>query len=337
MLAWLSKLPGQVKKAWPSKRKGTGVVPNSDVLQTVTHLLEVLVQKKAEVEAIFSSASAPTPAQARFLHDVALACTMFGWLPPLRGKSVRTLCTNLHRGPCQDPDCDSAGCVGNRVGVCLGSSRLSLVLSHHKAEATWGTLEYRMPVDLSALLSLHTGRGWSLLRHHLGVDHPFMFMNADGQPFKDSSTFHYYWKALIASWGGPSLGPHLLRHVFVTQRMQSRGPSTPSQEDLGFACAMGHAHEQWDTSYNLVSLQQKVQQAVDSMPAWRASMLAGKHASVRLPHAPSADSEVQSADEGQANAEVVEIVDSEDGESLGSGVTVTSASSVSLGIDIDDD
>ena len=342
VFVWLCKLPALVKKAWPSVRRGVGQIDRLQVTETVVQLLDILVLQKARVEPLILTVAPLTPVQARFVHDVALACTMFGWLPPLRGKSIRTLCAHWYRGQCQDADCNAEGCAGNRLCV-MHDSRLKLVLSHHKAEATWGVVQFFLPADLAALLLVHMDKACKVLTHHLDVDHPFMFMNAEGQPFADSGNFHHYWKALIDSWGGPRLGPHLLRHLFVTQRMLDQGASTPSLEDLGFAFAMGHGHEQWHKSYNLVSLQHSCQQAVDSMPAWRASMLAGRPSVSLVSHAPSVGVSA-AALEGQSSAQLPDSHASEDdGGSVRSGVTVTSESSVSwsmadsLQVDLDSD
>lgn len=270
--AWLEALCPQVKKAWPSKKRNVGELRAAGKWADARAILVVLVQKKAEAEAAFSSQASLSHEQARLLHDVALACTMFGWLPPPRAACVRTLCTPGHRGPCPHPDCRDQACWGNRL-YCIPPHTLKMSLPHHKSEKVWGAIEYELLQDLAGLLHLYWSKAYKVLKRQLQVEHPFLFMSEGGAAF-DSASFCVYWQKLLQAWDLPAVSPHTLRHIFVDQRMQSS--STPGPCQQGAAICMGHDVAQWMQSYDLQSMQRTAQAAVNAMPQWRAAVL-GEH------------------------------------------------------------
>lgn len=58
----------------------------------------------------------------RALHDVAMGCFMFGWLPPLRPFNIRTLLVPSFKGPCPCVDCQYPDqCKGNRLYITNGN------------------------------------------------------------------------------------------------------------------------------------------------------------------------------------------------------------------------
>ena len=312
---WLEALPSQFIKQWPSKKRGVGSVLSDGRLENVVNLLLVLVHRKAAVESAFAHVSTElTVVQARLLHDVALACIMFGWLPPVRGSCVRTLCPPMHKGPCEDPDCVSQDCLGNQLGLVHGN-RLQLYLPHHKSEKTWGVIHFVLPGDLTSLLLLYLEKGYRVLKRELEAQHPFAFMTRAGHAF-DTSAFSSYFKQLMCSWGGPAVSPHNLRHLYVSQRRQETH-STPAA-DRGAAYVMGHDHAQWHATYDVLALQRSGQQAVDAMAAWRTAMLAGH----TLP--PAAHPAPSVAPSTSALLDDIEL----DGGIMGSDVSETSESSL---------
>lgn len=272
MLTWLSQLTGFVRQACPPKKKGLG--NRAVLIQEAVTLLHVLSQKKAEVEALFGTRSWLTLGQAWHLHDVALACTLFGWLPPQRGQVLMTLLPSCHEGPCPSPDCRQGACGGNRLRCSADPTRLRLEVPHHKTDKTWGMLDFLLPSDVSALLILYLSKGYQVLRHHMKVSHPFMFMNRDGRQLKSDGTFTTYWHALLKRWNLPKGGPHALRHAFVCLHMQSVTPTQVAGDQAGFAYCMGHSYLEWLRTYDLLFLQRAGQQAMDAMPAWRQAILA---------------------------------------------------------------
>ena len=338
LLRWLDDLSSQVRAAYPSHKRGSRV---QDLELVASQLLQVLVQKKSQVEDQFWDLPSLRPEQARLLHDVALGCTMFGWLPPPRSSCVMSLCPPSFKGPCRDIDCHDDACMGNRVYV-KDDEHLSLVFNHHKSQRKWGPIEYDLPDDLTKLLSLYLYKGCRVLQRHLDVQHPLMFMSRTGLPLT-SGTFSHYWRTLMHEWGGPAVGPHTLRHAFVTERMRDDAVAGPSQS--GAAFCMGHHLLQWGMTYNSPSLQTlhlQAQEAVDAMVKWRAARLADKAvapvaAAVTTPvmsvegvggieHAASSDSDVCShdSDSGQSSwassdctssDEALQSVDEEDSES----------------------
>ena len=271
---WLGQLCTQVRQAWPSQKRNVSQLRATGKWVDAPVLLELLVGKMTEVMQTFTDLPSLSVEQARFLHDVAMACTMFGWIPPPRCSCVRTLCPPSHRGPCPDTDCKSNACWGNRVIVNVVKGTMQLHLAHHKADRKWGTIEYELPDDLTDLLVLYLSKGYKLLKNSLGVEHPFMFMSMDGPAF-GTDTFCKYWQDLMDSWGGPTAGPHTLRHIFVADR--SRHDTVPGPTQQGAAFCMGHDPAQWTISYDLQSLQRGAQHAVNSMSGWRAALLATRN------------------------------------------------------------
>lgn len=311
MRFWLSQLPRLLRKACPARKGGLGrqVVPIGEAVA----LLHVLTQKKAALEAQCTSLPRLSHAQARSLHDVALACTLFGWLPPQRGQVLMSMLPPWHAQRCPHPDCKDAVCSGNSLRTTADPARLRLQLPHHKTDKTWGKLEFVLPPDLSALLQLYLDKGCRVLRNELGVDHPFMFMAKDGKQLSNDGGFTTYWKGLLRMWGLTERGPHALRHAFVCLHMQSASRGANSQ--AGFAFCMGHSHQEWERTYDLLSLQRAGQQAVDAMPAWRQAIMAS-HVSTQVPQVPVAAAHAVGDD---LPAEGSETVGSDDGDTSVSG------------------
>ena len=100
-------------------------------------LVKVVDPAKQDVEvAIMTHGLGPDTA--RDLHDVALACTMFGYLPPMRPMSICSLLHPNYKGECLFPDCkDPKRCHGNRL-IILSDNPLSMKLHmpHHKNQTS---------------------------------------------------------------------------------------------------------------------------------------------------------------------------------------------------------
>ena len=262
---WLGDLSSQVRRAWPSPKRNVVDMVQAGTWADAATIVSILVQQKSEVEAAFCHLETLSLEQARRLHDVALACCMFGWLPPPRSSTIRTLCNTRHRGPCPHIDCKSDRCWGNRIYV-RDASVLMMEVPHHKSDKTWGTLLFALPADLSALLAMYMNKGYPVLRRELELDHPYAFMSMTGMAF-ESGTFSAYFKKLMLGVGGPAIAPHSLRHIFVIDQMDHA-------QHRGAAFCMGHDLSQWDRSYDLLALQRRGQQAIDGMQAWRVALLA---------------------------------------------------------------
>ena len=274
---WLGELSSQIRIAWPSPKRNITDMTAAGTWASAAVVVGVLVEHKTQIEQALGQVESLTYDQARRLHDIALACCMFGWLPPPRSSTIRTLCSTGHRGPCPEPDCSSESCWGNRLYMGEGS-RLIMDVPHHKSEKTWGMLHLVLPADLSALLILYLNKGYHVLRRDLEVEHPYAFMTKTGLAF-ETDTFSNYFKQFMISVGGPAIAPHSLRHIFVLDQMDNAHMG-------GFAYCMGHDLAQWDRSYDLLSLQRRGQQSIDAMQAWRTGLLTRAGAVVPAPSTP---------------------------------------------------
>ena len=96
-----------------------------------------------------------TLSTSRQLHDALLACTIFGFLPPLRLACIRSLLHPSYKGPCPHPDCSREGCRGNRLVIISREPVvLSLKIPHHKNEKAWGQrpIEFNLPQAYAELM-----------------------------------------------------------------------------------------------------------------------------------------------------------------------------------------
>ena len=284
---WLGAWAHQAKQAWPTPRKNVAELKQQGKWQDAAELLGLLVQQKASAECLYSGQGVLLPAGARQLHDVALMCMMFGWLPPPRSSCIRTLCPPWHTGPCPHEDCRKPDCWGNRIFVSgpADSRTLRIQLPHHKTAKVWGPIEYDLPADLSVLVCLYLCKAYRVLRDDLGGQHPHMFMDKKGQAFQQTS-FNLYFKSALLGMGGAAMPPHRLRHVFVVARMTRAGAEAPRDTE-GAAYCMGHEAKQWDLTYDLSSLQRKGQAAIEGMAAWRREVLQSHPAAAHLLLQPS--------------------------------------------------
>ena len=318
---WLGQWAGQARLAWPSPRRNIADLKQQDKWQDAPELLGLLMQHKAAAECTYAVEEVLLPEQARQLHDVALLCMMFGWVPPPRSSCIMTLCPPWHRGPCLDPDCSKADCWGNRIYVRgTGDSRaLKIYLPHHKSARVWGPIEYDIPAELSVLLCLYLCKAYMVLRQQHGGQHPFMFMDSQGQAFQPA-TFSLHYKSALQARGGAAMSPHTLRNVFVVARMQRSSPQAPIDQ-AGAAYCMGHDPSQWQQTYDLGALQSQGQAAIESMTAWRREVMHSHPDAARLLLPPSSHA-VQA---GLAAVDKLRVGAAE--ELVSSNVTCTSASS----------
>ena len=132
---------------------------------------------------------------ARSLHDLLLASTVFGYLPPIRLSCIRSLMLLGYDGPCHKPDCiNGSSCHGNQLR-CNGNAPLHMYLPHHKNEGPWGRapISFNLPHDLAELMRMHLSEGHKLLTEYLGrEDEPHVFVDNKGRPFNDSNLTIYW-------------------------------------------------------------------------------------------------------------------------------------------------
>ena len=211
---------------------------------------------------------------ARSLHDLALLCTIFGHLPPLRLSCIRSLMVPAYSGPCLNPDCKLGDtCNGNQLKP-TPQHGLHMHLPHHKNENRWkrASISFDVPQELAELLKLHVSKGWEILTIYNGAeDACHVFVDGKGHPFT-SSNFTMYWNKLVHAMGLPAFSPSQCRQIFVTERRSDVKVSGPNER--GAAMVMGHSVAQWDKWYDLTFHARQAQEAVNAMTSWRVAMLA---------------------------------------------------------------
>ena len=237
--------------------------------------LNMAAKKKAEQAYQDQGASF---AACRQLHDAALSCTLFGYLPPVRLSCIRTMTHPSYTGPCLHPDCTLQECRGNRLILQRRQPlQLAIDLPHHKTQAAHGfkPIHFTVPAGLAELLYLLIGQPHKVLTQaaaHVLLDAacPYVFMTRTGQGFRDSQ-FCTYWSTWLVTQGGSNMPPSKLRHVFVAERRSNDRAAGPT--DAAAARVMGHSADQWSKSYDVHMHNRESQNAVDAMAVWRQQML----------------------------------------------------------------
>lgn len=264
---WLPNLSAQVGRALPTPTKSASTLPSAKAL------LGVIDKQRQSVLGAIQQAGMSAKL-ARSLHDLLLASTVFGYLPPIRLSCIRSLMLLGYDGPCHKPDCiNGSSCHGNQLR-CNGNAPLHMHLPHHKNEGPWGRapISFNLPHDLAELMRMHLSEGHKLLTEYLGrEDEPHVFVDNKGRPFNDSN-LTIYWDKMLTSMGlHPAISPSLCRQVFVHERRSAERVEGPS--DRGAAMVMGHSLAQWTKWYDLDFHKREAQQAVDAMAAWRENLL----------------------------------------------------------------
>lgn len=212
----------------------------------------------------------------RQLHDAMLACTVFGYLPPLRLSCIRSLKHFAYTGPCTEPCCSIPRCRGNRVCVVTSQPlQMTFELPHHKNEKAWGRggIDFALPPEFAQLMYTFLGLPHQKLcswHNFIEADCPFVFMSNAGKGF-DNATFSTYWTKWLVAHNACAMPPSFCRQVFVAERRGDARVAGPSDE--GASLIMGNSVAQWDKWYDL-QLQSRIgQAAVDSMQSWRQALL----------------------------------------------------------------
>ncbi len=196
--SWLLVLSKQIVTVLHNKRTDLAVLESEGKLMPAEDL--VLALDKFRRHALDGVPVGQTVVlsqfAARMLHDAALGCTLFGYIPPPRLSCIRTLQVPWSRG-CLHEDCTDLpthhSCVGNRLEV--RKTELWLVLSHHKNKFKWdGTvIRFRLPTELESLMHAY------LLRAHwvLSPGCPFVFTDLKARPMLEASQLTHYWEHIL--------------------------------------------------------------------------------------------------------------------------------------------
>lgn len=264
---WLPNLSAQVGRALPQPTKTASQLPPAKTLMTLIHQQRQHVLSSIKVAGM-------TAKLARSLHDLTLASTVFGYLPPIRLSCIRHLLLLDYSGPCPKPDCiHGSSCHGNKLQA-HPHGALHMHLPHHKNEGPWGraAISFTLPGDLAEIMSLHLSEGHKLLTEYIGKEgEPHVFVDRQGRPFTDSNLTIYWDKMMMGMGLSPSISPSLCRQVFVHERRSPDRVEGPN--DRGAAMVMGHSLAQWNKWYDLDFHDREAQQAVDAMEAWRVNLL----------------------------------------------------------------
>ena len=239
-------------------------------------LVKVILAAKDKVLAAVK-AHGLNPTTAKDLHDLALGCTMFGYLPPTRLACLATLQHPQYKGPCLDMYCKQPNCVGNKLKVLNRDPvSLQLYLPHHKNQGAWsedGPIYFEVPAELAELLYMWVTKGHAeLCQHYFLLEEgpaPTVFMSASGKRL-NSNSMQYFWHNWLKKHGGvANMPPSMCRHIFVAERRSDDRVQGPS--DRGAAMAMGNSQEAWDRYYEVERHfhPKDCQTAVDEMITWR--------------------------------------------------------------------
>lgn len=265
---WLQGFKPQLRRTGPPREIQPLAVHAADLLYLIVSHKDKVVQ---------ACGGRVHSDQARQLHDACLACLSFGYLPPVRAKALRTL-----RMPGQPEKCDECGCE-KCEGNCLHELRngkLRLVVSHHKTLRSHGVFRQTLPDELAEIVRLYMERGRRFLLKS-GV-HSRVFMNMKGKQIADSASFNMYYTGMIKRFGGPHIGPNMLRHIFVTERRSEQACPGVSEAD---AChVMTTSPREWGRTYDRNGHAQ-LANAVGDLTEWRVHTLAARKAG-RIPRPP---------------------------------------------------
>ena len=267
----------QVRAAHPIPKKSMAELTAQGRWMAPKDLVRVLdlVKRNAEEKLILQGWNLNT---ARLMHDAALVCCMFGYMPPIRLSCLRTLLCPEYLGGCPHPDCTRPECKGNRLVVLNASPAVvEMHLPHHKNEGKWdgAAIDFRVPPEVAEVLLSYLSAGHALLSSKLnmpnGANLPYVFMSNKGKPFC-SCSLSTYWQALLSAAGGAKhLPPSRLRHIFVDERRSI--DSAPGPADRGAAMIMGNSEAMWDRIYDTRFHEREAQHAIDNMASWRQHLL----------------------------------------------------------------
>lgn len=270
---WLDTLAKQVPSAakvssWD--RDGGQDLPSAQVL-----LHWVLATQKTMLTSLHEFGGRWGSEAKALACDLAFLQFTFGWIPPLRVKTLQTL---LHpvssqagggggagapRKVCQAEGCRFQGCKGNRLQWVdpLDHSRgLLAVVPHHKTQEKLAgpPIQFELPPGMVAKLLPHLEHCGATARR------PLLFATPDRRPLSDpamSAWFPRLQREYSAPWLGQ--GGHIplqkCRHVFVNDTVGARGDGSLSE---AAARAMGSSLAAWGRYYDKKRVSREMQAAV---------------------------------------------------------------------------
>ena len=304
LLTWLQRAASQIKHSGPVPRKNVQEMTAAGTWISAGQLLHAIMQGKQLAE---SSASRPpiTSYVARDIHDAALSCCIFGYLPPPRLTCLRTCTIPSYTGRCLHPDCkDPSSCHGNQLlaapDAAAGGS-MRFYFPHHKTSIGRQharPITFALPAELAALLQLYLREGRPRL---VSQNHPYLFLSKTGQHLASksgSSKLVDIWHSWMGRLGCRQVAPSTCRHIFVVDRRSQ--PSMPGPVDEHAAVVMGNSTQQWDHGiYDVSQFETAAQHAVDGMSAWRSAhqqQFAAAACTSPVPHGQQQSAETDDSD-----------------------------------------
>lgn len=268
--AWMDKLKGQLVSMIPKKRKDPVQLEEQGGWKGAPEIVSLLdnLRHTALRGVLNMDEDLCTPASAMILYDACLSNFMFGHLPPLRLSCLRTM-QLPYTEACLDPECHDIACKGNRL--LFKEGMLWASLPHHKNQKRLESLilEVQLPQELAELAIVYMNKAHPIL---FPGGMPFMFPDRHGKQMGQASTLTNWWHKLLKRLGcRADFPPHMLRHIFVDERMSHASVAGPS--NIGAAQVMGNSVQQWERAYDLKLSRRETQAAVSAMGEWRKAML----------------------------------------------------------------
>ena len=280
---WMHRLAKQMRKARPQVRKEPFAMQASGQWATAAELVqcfEAARQKTVpEVHEWLEEHDGRMMGMylALELQDVALANTLFGYLPPMRLECIKTMTRPGAGVGCQEEECTlGPDCAGNRLEW-KADGGLKIVFPHHKNRKTWGTaitLE-DLPAELTEVLELYLEHAIPTFcsKYPKVQEHGRVFFTPTGLPHTGSLSYHF--RRILQSFGMPralAIAPQTLRHIFIDERSAASPVAGPNDRDASLV--MGNSVAAWGAWYQLSRWDGRAaQRAADQMQPWRAAML----------------------------------------------------------------
>ncbi|KAK9840139.1 hypothetical protein WJX74_004022 [Apatococcus lobatus] len=321
LICWLQRAAGQIKGSVPVPRKNVQAMTTAGTWVPAAQLINAIVRGK---ELALQAASQPpiTLYIARDLHDAALMCCIFGYLPPPRLSCLRTCTIPSFAGPCMHPDCkERDNCHGNQLlRDAAGGGALSFYFPHHKTSIGRQharPISFTIPTELASLLELYLQKGRPKLVSQ--DSHPYLFLSKSGSDLASkagSSKLTNIFQGWMARHGCRQVSPSTCRHIFVVDRRSM--PNMPGPADEDAAVVMGNSTSQWDHGiYDVSKFETAAQKGVDGMTAWRTAHQQQQHVVADASNAPFAQvqppsASAISAEEDQLQSEAAIASDDDD-------------------------
>ena len=233
-------------------------------------LVRTFVAQHDRVLASLGNVPSLSVEQARDVHEVFMACLMYGYVPPVRPCVIMTLIGPTTFVNCPHPDCHFSNCSGNTIRYVLGSDTYHFHVPHHKTQLSHHALDFDLPEDLVQLARLYFDRAYpALVADRTSNSHPFMFMNMTGGAISDGRLSQLF-KCMLDKWGLARIAPRLMRHIFVDE-VQSQDASPDFV--AGAAHVMGNSQNQWIRSYDLKRGRRYAQHAIEQFKKLRVAYL----------------------------------------------------------------